>query len=116
MRQRTATALVLVIALALLGAASASGDNALKCFGERATMVSSGLITGTEGDDVIVGSNGPTRSTRSAETISSALSAAMISRAADSGTTIWTAGRATTDIWEMSTPTCRGPTTLAGTT
>jgi Ca2+-binding RTX toxin-like protein len=57
-RQRTATALVVVSALALLGPASASGDNTLKCFGERATIVGSGLITGTEGDDVIVGSDG----------------------------------------------------------
>jgi hypothetical protein len=54
MRQRTATALVVVSVLALLSAASASGDNTLKCFGERATIVGSGLITGTEGPNVIV--------------------------------------------------------------
>jgi len=58
MRQRIAAALVLVSALTLLGAASASGDRTLKCFGEHATIVGSGLITGTEGDDVIVGSDG----------------------------------------------------------
>ncbi|MGH2920775.1 MAG: hypothetical protein ACRDKU_01745, partial [Gaiellaceae bacterium] len=58
MRQRTAMALVVVSVLALLGAASASGDSTTKCFGEHATIVGSGLITGTEGNDVIVGSNG----------------------------------------------------------
>ena len=44
--------------VALLGAASASEDSTAKCFGEQATIVSSGAIDGTAGDDVIVGSDG----------------------------------------------------------
>jgi hypothetical protein len=56
MRQRTATALVVVSALALLGAAGASADSTPNCFGKKATIVGSGLINGTQGDDVIVGS------------------------------------------------------------
>jgi Ca2+-binding RTX toxin-like protein len=57
MRQLT-TALAAVGVLALLGAAGASGDSTTKCFGKQATIVGSGLITGTSGDDVIVGSAG----------------------------------------------------------
>jgi hypothetical protein len=58
MRQLT-TALAAVVILALLGAASASGDSTTKCFGKQATIVGSGPISGTEGNDVIVGSEGP---------------------------------------------------------
>lgn len=59
MRRLTAILTALAV-LALLGAASASGDSTAKCFGERATIVSSGLIDGTEGKDVIVASGAGT--------------------------------------------------------
>jgi Ca2+-binding RTX toxin-like protein len=56
---RQLAAALAVLGVMLLGAAGASGNATPKCFGERATIVGSGLIDGTEGVDVIVGSDGP---------------------------------------------------------
>ncbi len=56
MRRLIVIALLLLGATAVLGAAGASGGSGPTCFGKKATIVGSGLINGTSGDDVIVGS------------------------------------------------------------